>query len=39
MIGRARNTLARPGSGERRILSASSLFPSDGRFKTSCHNG
>jgi len=41
MIGSARNTLARPGSGERRILGALSLIAQtscDGRSKTSRHN-
>jgi len=41
MIVSARNTLARPGSREWRILSTSSLLswtPCDGCFKTSYHN-
>jgi len=41
MIGSARNMLARPGLGERRIRSASLSFPRipcDERFKTSRHN-
>jgi len=41
MIVSARTTLARLGSGERKILSASSLLlrtPCDGHFKTSRHN-
>jgi len=40
MIGSARNMLARPGSGERRIQGALSLVaqtPCDGRSKTSRH--